>query len=227
MDYNRYIGGGNLRGTMARSGKRLAQVYESGVQMGKAMSKGRRKRSARGLITRSLSNHTYIRRATPIQITMNQFTGFSNCNGATTSGYGIAWGFALDNVYMKYSGGQAVTVGVNYSDLTGLYDMYRIRKVTMDMYWTNNDSFNTNNAYVLPLLQMASDYDDLTAPTGNNTLTQFSTFVLRQLGNRSHFRHTVYPKVSNGVNTVSSLGTSGTQLQKAPFLNTFPVTTAG
>ena len=80
-------------------GKRLAQVFESGVQMGKNMSKRRGKRGARGLITRSLSNHTYVRRAVPIAIAMNQSTGFTNSTHHTppaTTGT-PAWGRTTAN----------------------------------------------------------------------------------------------------------------------------------
>lgn len=181
----------------------------------------RRKRTAMKRtsgIVRSLSTHRYIRRSAPILLTLNNAYGISGVNGSATNGFGVAFGFCMDKIIVKVGASAAVNGATLWTDLTTLYDMYRIDRICLDMYWTDNNSSNANTV-PLPLFQIATDYDDLVPPASNYELVPYSNMRILQFGLPQHKKHVLYPKISESVNTVSSLGTAGVTLRKAGYIN--------
>jgi len=208
-----FIKGGNLRGTsVTRNSK-----YRS----------RRRGRRYRGLTTpsRSLSTHAFVRRAAPIILTINPSSGITqfNLTNVTTPAYGFAMYFCLDAVQVQI-GTNTISQGViTFTDLTTLYDMYKIDQVALDLYYESNDAFVSSvSQHPLPLLQTAIDFDDTTAPTTNNELTQYSSFKLDAFGDKSktHFRHVIRPKVQTTTVTTSVGGTAGIVSKPSMFIDT-------
>jgi len=212
-----YIKGGNLRGTATSRNPK----YRS----------RRRGRRYRGLTSRNLMTHSFIRRAAPIILTINPSTGISqfNLSNLASSASGFAMYFCLDAVQCQI-GTNTVSQGVTtFSDLAALYDMYKINKVTLDFYWAHNDSYQSSaNPYPLPLLQTAVDFDDTTAPSSNNELTQYSSFKLDAFGdaNKTHFHHTIRPKIQTNTVTTSVGGTAGIVSKPSMFIDTNTVDVA-
>jgi len=152
-----------------------------------------------------------------------QNTGFNSINGVAIASpsFGIAFGFCLDSVQVGSGSASPHVIPNTYTDLTTLYDQYRIDKIQIKFIWMNNAN-STGTNYVSPLLQVATDYDDIVAPTNNTTLTQFSNFKLWPLGNKSQsqYTHSFTPKVSEATTTVNVGGTTGTVLRGPSFINT-------
>lgn len=187
-----------------------------------AKRKGLRRRRYSGL-TRSVGTHSYIRRSPPLLFALNSSSGITTVNSTTlaSANPGFALTFQLGSVNIIVGTNSSIALNLTSGDLTSLYDQYRIDKVCIDMYWSNNTSSNTNSV-ALPILQTAIDYDDIVAPTGANVLTQFSTFKIDGFGdgNKTHFRHSFIPKVSEATTTSNVGGSAGTVLASRQFINT-------
>ena len=116
--------GGDLRCTMARSGKRTAQVFEAGVQMGKSMGRKSRPRLGRKMgLYRCLGTHNYKRVCTPRWFQMTQNTGWSFLNAFTSPNFGMAMEFALDKVCIQVDTSTLQSLSNSSNDLTGLYGL--------------------------------------------------------------------------------------------------------
>lgn len=174
----------------------------------------------RSRISRGVTQHKYVRRCQPISITLNQLSGIAKINNAAvaTPTFGIGFGFALDNVIL-HTGGAATPIGNTYTDLTALYDQYRIDRIAIDFLWNNNDVY-PGNSYTLPVLQTAVDHTDIIGPTTNQQLTQYSSFKLQQLGTKSRFRAAFRPCLIESTATGNVGGTTGQICRKATYLST-------
>jgi len=193
----------------------------------KSMSQVRKRSSARynasrSRVPRNVGIHHYIRNCQPVTLQMNQFLGFNKVNGVTvtTPNFGVSLAFSLDKLHVN-TGTSSVDNTNTYTDLTSLYDQYRIDKVEVKLIWCNNTATG-GNSYVCPVMQSAIDYDDVTAPTNNTTLTQFSTLRVLAFGNKSInvYKTVLFPKISEATTTSNIGGSVGTVLRKPSYINT-------
>lgn len=72
----------------------------------------------------------------------------------------------------------------NVTELTSLFDSYRIREVELRMVFSNNQSAVGTTTPALPVICFATDYDDAAA-TSYPTLAQYQDFKSIQFGNSS------------------------------------------
>jgi len=210
--------GGGAYGAAKLAGKALSRFRK-----GRGRTGGKRRSSiSRGLV-RGISTHKYVRVCSPTWFSTNQSTGFSYLGASSGPSYGVAMGFSLSKLYVQVGTGTAQTANLTYTDLTALYDMYRIDAIEIQIIWTNTSDTTANNTYVAPLVQYANDWDDVVAPTGVNVLTQYSDFKLFQFGTGNggnRLRLKFRPRINETVSTVSSLGTTGNVIRPSEFINT-------
>lgn len=94
----------------------------------------------------------------------------------------------------------------NYTELTSLFDQYRINKIVLKYVpnFTGTDLNPSTSVVTLPNLHSVIDYDDANAPANLNELVQYSTYRMTR-GNRVHIRKWT-PAVSMDIGGVQSSG---------------------
>lgn len=201
-------------------------TYRAAKAIGGAFRRKRRYKSTRSSIGRgmrgSVGIHRFVRVATPSWISLNQSTGFNFLGASTGPSFGMCMGFALDKVHFQVGTSTAQSLGNDYTDLTSLYDMYKIESVEIKIMWSNTGDSIDSTRYVAPVVQYAIDYDDLVAPTGSGQLTQFENFKLYQFGTgggKNCLNIRFRPKINESVNSVSSIGGNGNVARPSEFLS--------
>lgn len=83
----------------------------------------------------------------------------------------------------------------NYTELTALFDSYKLNKIVIMFFPTFNSIVNplTNASQILPTITSAIDPDDATAPSTQNELREYDTCRFTS-GPRMHKR-IIYPKL--------------------------------
>lgn len=120
------------------------------------------------------------------------------------------------------------------TEFTGLFDSYKISRVNLEIFFSNNDSVVTSPATVLPLVHIVNDYND----TNNFSLTdiqQYPNMQTFQMGKEKPIRWSLKPRMrldaltdsgvlsSSAFNTTGWLDTSSANIQHLGtkiFLNT-------
>ena len=103
------------------------------------------------------------------------------------------------NINTALNGGLAVpnAYGLpNFTEFTGLFDHYRIDKVCIEMFFTNNNSSMNSPSVALPLWYSAKDMDDST-PITQTAMQQYQKCKMTQLGSSipgyGKFKQTIVP----------------------------------
>jgi hypothetical protein len=162
-----------------------------------------------------------------VQIPLSTTTGW---NSSTV--FSLQWAFSQNNAFFAYGGTtgtgtwfSSTTYG-NAPQYAGIYDMYRIKKVEIDLYYSDNTSSNSNNV-PLPMIYGVIDYDDGNTLGSATTALSFSTCKVMQLGNqngspRGLNRLTVLrPCVKTSVDTTSFVSTQkSAKIDRSPWLDT-------
>lgn len=72
----------------------------------------------------------------------------------------------------------------NASSLRAVFEEYRINKIWIDLYWTNNDIvLSGGGTYAFPMLYTCIDQNDGNALTGSDECLQYASCQVVQLGN--------------------------------------------
>lgn len=136
---------------------------------------GRKQRVPRGL---AQYNVHHFKRSVQSYWPMNLQTGFN------LGAYDMEFSFALAGVNNYIGGGFISTSAMpDVTDFTNLYDQYRIDKVHMRFGFTNNSSGVNTPTTELPILKIATDYDDVAATTSSQIL-QYAGMKCFQVGNQ-------------------------------------------
>lgn len=102
----------------------------------------------------------------------------------------------------------------NISELVNLYDQYRIKKVHVEVFYSNNSSTLHNPTLGLPLIHVANDYNSVGAYNLAD-IAQYPDMKTYQLGNNKRIKWSFVPRVradvltNSGVLSSSALNTTG------------------
>lgn len=149
-------------------------------------TKASRNRSrTRVALSKSIKYHNFVRSATfgaSYRVGMNPLYGWI-INGVNSTSYSMSFNFSLAGVNVFVGGVASTTLPLpNYTELTALYDQYKIDWVECEFMFSNNMSNITSPTIGLPVIYLAKDYDDSNA-AGVTDLQQYSTQQVWQLGN--------------------------------------------
>lgn len=86
----------------------------------------------------------------------------------------------------------------NYTEFTNLFDTYHINFVKLRIDWTAN-SATAGATTTCPLVYSAIDFDDANAPTTPETLYQYGSFRLHNLGATPSWTRIIKPAVATPV----------------------------
>lgn len=176
----------------------------------------RRTRSIKTRMSRQLQfkgTHTFVR-TVAISYTVSPQNGIQT--GAQTLAKGQALLVSLASV--QCIGSVAVTVPIaGATDLTGLFDAWRIKRVTVQMQCTNNSSAVGGVANGLPIICSSIDGNDAVQPTGRDEITQDASFRVDRLDDTHLWKRSYYPNTTTGLssNTVQS-----TELSRSSWIPT-------
>jgi len=147
--------------------------------------------------------------------TLQQLLPINLSTGWSGGGYSLLIAPALSacSIYINNTlAYQPVMPGA--SDFTNLFDNYRIRKVNMQIFFSNNESGVTSPATVLPVIHIANDYNDANN-FGLTEIQQYPSMMTYQMGLEKPIKWSMYPKVrldaltDSGVTSSSAYNTTG------------------
>lgn len=214
-----------------------SQSFESSQDMPSARSRRnptmyRTKRSKKSKVPRPLRYgnevvHSFKRISTlpasPSTTLLKLLQGYGA--GATGGGwngtgqYDLAFAFSLKNTFIYFNGSLTYTLtNPDYAGIENLFDFYRIDKVGVDWQFSSNISA-LNSTAQLPLLAVATDYNDTSGVTWTDILSHDDCKIFSPGNARNGTHHTTLrPKVQialyNGA--VSGYG----EPAKAMWINT-------
>lgn len=103
-------------------------------------------------------------------------------NGFSTGVFDLQFSFALSGVTIYLGGTSWQILNLpNYTELTALYDQYRIDWIEMEFFYSINSSSGTTSP--LPIIYLAKDYDDPGSATVT-ALQQYESCQTWQLGDQ-------------------------------------------
>lgn len=179
------------------SNKRKADSVAA-AKRAKARYSARKSRIGKAVSTKF---HRFIRACSTLpgyKFGMDLQNGFTY-NGANTGSYGLQFAFTLSGLQVYSAGALVVTIPMpNYTELTALYDQYRIDYVDMQFIFSNNQSSVNTPATVLPIMYLCKDYDDTNSASVTD-LQQYSTQQTWQLGNMTNGNGVHHVKVKPNV----------------------------
>lgn len=129
------------------------------------------------------------RRTLQQHIPINQFLGFNSVGTSLAIAPMLSACTFWINGAIVY---QPVMPGV--AELQSLFDVFKIRKVSYEIYFSNNESGVNAPNTILPLLHFANDYNDV-ATAGLTEIQQYPGMVTYQLGKERRIKWSVYPRV--------------------------------
>ena len=122
--------------------------------------------------------------------------------GFSTAVKDLQFSFQLSGVTVYLAGVTWLQLGMpNYTELTALYDQYRIDWVECEFYFSNNYSTVNVPERALPIVYLAKDYDDVASATVQ-ALQQYDSCQTWQTGHQQpRGKHVirVRPNVDIGV----------------------------
>jgi len=92
-----------------------------------------------------------------------------------------AWSFRLDQV-------------TSYTELTNLFDNYKINAVVIKFWWHQQPSTVDQNLIATPIMHWAVDTNDVTPPPNLATLKQYSSYRVHQFKDAGLYTIKLYPK---------------------------------
>lgn len=137
------------------------------------------------------------KRTTSWEVSMDTNEGFKSPSGVVVYGQGISILHALSASVMNSQAGPFISTQVpSYLEFSALFDQYRIDSVTVKMIFTgNNSSINTSTSG-LPLLQVCTDFDDVTPPIVKTELQQRPDTKYIQFSAKPYHSVTYKPKAT-------------------------------
>ena len=176
--------------------KRTLTVSPTTYKKGKyARQRLRGRRVPRPLATKY---HNFVRSVstTGNSLAYDEYLGFS------TAVKDLQFSFQLSGVTVYLAGVTWLQLGMpNYTELTALYDQYRIDWVECEFYFSNNYSTVNVPERALPIVYLAKDYDDVASATVQ-ALQQYDSCQTWQTGHQQpRGKHVirVRPNVDIGV----------------------------
>jgi hypothetical protein len=124
-----------------------------------------------------------------------------------TTGYVVGLTFSLVgfSVYQPSvgTGTSASVTYPNYNNYLAIFDMGRIRRVTVLAYFSNNNSSTNSVTNNIPLLYSAVDYDASQNPTTGGAVLSYSNSKVIQANamSRPCVNETFVPRVDNALTT--------------------------
>lgn len=103
------------------------------------------------------------------------------CDGDGLNNNVFAWTFRLDQV-------------TSYTELTNLFDNYKINAVVIKFWWHQQASTVDQNLIATPIMHWAVDNNDATAPPNLATLKQYSSYHCHQFKDAGMYTIKLYPK---------------------------------
>lgn len=154
------------------------------------------------------------KRTTSVKWTMNTSTGF----GAL--GFGLGINYSLAAINTSSTGGGSTNANLpNSAEFQALFDQYRINKVVLKIYFSNNTSTTASSTSFLPTMYVCNDNDNSVAPSTLGELQQRPESKLWQLGTNGNTNNirtiTVYPNAVQAQYT----GTAFTSFGDTPRKN--------
>lgn len=135
----------------------------------------------------NVSLHSFVRACTNEANPLGLATGTSGgfyIGGTFTNIYNMQMAYSLTGttVYIGGGGSTFTMTMPNYTELTALYDQYRIDYVENEFYFSvNSANVSAGAATCLPVMALAKDYDDTGTATMND-LNQYNNCITWQLG---------------------------------------------
>lgn len=137
-------------------------------------------------------------------------------SGSTVYGNGVGFKFQLAQLVVAGNVTTTTSAVPNYTEFTALFDRYRITNVRMRFHYSNNvaaasAATGTLTAVALPVMQIATDYDDALPPVNTGELMQRQTTKYWTLDSNGPKTYSVRPQVAvpvdnAGVSSSRSLG---------------------
>lgn len=156
-------------------------------------------------------------RAAPMYRMVNKLSGIHEFQRMTTANYSL-WtntgfsqslstgntfiyltmgiNYSLQQVVNTTGGGNLVSPISGYGELTTLFDQWRIKKINVKIYFSNNNSSINTPATCLPLIYYCLDDDDAAAETGIADILQRSGVKTKQLGGPGYINLNFKPRVN-------------------------------
>ena len=141
-------------------------------------------------------------------------------NGTLLNSHNLQFNFTLGGVQMYAGGTLFYTAQLpNSSELTALYDQYRIDYVEMQPIFSNNMSNVTSALTTLPIMYVCKDYDD-SNDAGITDIQQYSNHKWFQVANLMGGQNIVKVKPNVDVAIYQSPVLTGYARGKPMFLDT-------
>lgn len=138
-------------------------------------------------------------------------SSFIPSTGLNGVGYGASIAVSLNAVFGFLGSGSFTQSFPNLTDFTNLFDLWRVDRVVIKVFFQNNSSTTASVTTSMPLVMYTLDSNDITTPTQNNMLEDQHTKYY-QFGNGAskngclQFGFTPRAHLATG----DSAGTSGT-----------------
>lgn len=201
------------------SGKRKSRE-ESVAAARRSKARYAARKSALSLSTKF---HKFVRSVTfgdGFKCSLDLRDGFA-INGTSTGVFDMQFVFSLQGVSIYIGGVYNTYLGLpNNSELTALYDQYRIDWVECQFFFNGNMSNVTSPSVSLPIMYLCKDYDS-SESANVQAIQQYATQQTWQLGmERGKGSHTVRVKPNVDTIVYNSAVTSGYGRSKPMFIDT-------
>lgn len=182
------------------------------VEAFKRLARGRGSRMKKQLQFKGM--HTFQRNISA-SVNFSPASGFAI--GATAFSQGMQMAFSLQEVTIRYGALSSVGAVSGATDLSALFDAWRIKSVTVKIFCSNNSSSINGITTGLPLIYSAVDNNDDSVPTTREVVLENSDYRVAQLGDGAPFSRTFKPSLTS----VTAGNTSNVfQLPKGGWLPT-------
>lgn len=144
------------------------------------------------------------------------YNGFT-INGTNTGLFTMTISWTLGGMALNVGGARQMDLP-NSSELTALYDQYKIDWVEVDFIFSNNQSSVNSPGTNMPIMWVCKDYDDSNAASVTD-IQQYESAKCWQMGEvgKTHFKMRVRPKLAS---SVYNTGVSGTYSPQSGFIDT-------
>lgn len=141
------------------------------------------------------------------------FNNFGRFDDGTTSSNGVSFVFNAEGVRPYVGGVQGVNWAVGgAADMTALFDQWRIKGVSVKVFFTNTNSTTATTTTCMPIVFYAYDSDDIATPT-EDIIQSYPSMKSYQWGNGSEadgaLRIYFKPKAVSATGTQATGGTGG------------------
>jgi len=140
--------------------------------------------------------HTFTRKVTSGSLPWNSSTGIAfTGTGGTSKDFTVK--VSLNNFTLQTGAGAMVIPIPGATDLSNLFDLYKIKSATLTLYFSTNSIGISATQYVLPIIHTSIDDTDGNAPGSETNLLQDADSRTFQFGNNGVFGRSWRPKASH------------------------------